>query len=66
MVPVAIPLVIPGLVPLVTGAQFAFWLLAPVMVLGALGMVLAKKPVHSALCLAAVISSALVSSNAHR
>ena len=31
------------------GAQIAFWLLAPVMVLGALGMILARKPVHSAL-----------------
>src|SRR5829696_2600008 len=27
-------------------------MLAPVMVLGALGMILARKPVHSALCLA--------------
>ena len=42
---------------MVTGAQVAFWLLAPVMVLGALGMVLARKPVHSALCLAAVMIS---------
>ncbi|MFP5283993.1 MAG: NADH-quinone oxidoreductase subunit J [Actinomycetes bacterium] len=43
------------LVPLVTGAEVAFWLLAPLMVLGALGMVLARKPVHSALCLATVM-----------
>jgi NADH-quinone oxidoreductase subunit J len=42
---------------LVTGAQVAFWLLAPVMILGALGMILARKPVHSALCLAAVMIS---------
>ena len=42
---------------LVTGAEVAFWLLAPVMVLGALGMILARKPVHSALCLAAVMIS---------
>jgi len=41
--------------PLVTGASVAFWLLAPVMILGALGMVLSRKPVHSALCLAAVM-----------
>jgi NADH-quinone oxidoreductase subunit J len=45
---------------LVTGAQIAFWLLAPVMVLGALGMILARKPVHSALCLAAVMISLAV------
>jgi NADH-quinone oxidoreductase subunit J len=42
------------------GAQIAFWLLAPVMVLGALGMILARKPVHSALCLAAVMISLAV------
>ena len=46
--------------PLVTGAEVAFWLLAPVMVLGALGMILARKPVHSALCLAAVMISLAV------
>ena len=28
------------MVPLVTGAEVAFWLLAPVMILGALGMIL--------------------------
>ncbi len=49
-----------GLVPMVTGAQVAFWMLAPVMVLGALGMILARKPVHSALCLAAVMISLAV------
>ena len=42
------------------GAQVAFWLLAPVMILGALGMILARKPVHSALCLAAVMISLAV------
>lgn len=42
------------------GAQIAFWLLAPVMVLGALGVVLARKPVHSALCLATVMISLAV------
>ena len=46
--------------PLVTGASVAFWLLAPVMVLGALGMILARKPVHSALCLATVMISLAV------
>ena len=45
---------------LVTGAEVAFWMLAPVMVLGALGMILARKPVHSALCLAAVMISLAV------
>src|SRR5918995_7390738 len=47
-------------IPLVTAEAFAFWLLAPVMVLGALGMILARKPVHSALCLAAVMISLAV------
>jgi NADH-quinone oxidoreductase subunit J len=47
----------PLLLPLVTGASVAFWLLAPVMILGALGMILARKPVHSAMCLAAVMIS---------
>ena len=47
-------------VPLVTGASVAFWLLAPVMVLGALGMILSRKPVHSALCLATVMISLAV------
>jgi len=42
------------------GAAVAFWLLAPVMVLGALGMILARKPVHSALCLATVMISLAV------
>jgi NADH-quinone oxidoreductase subunit J len=47
----------PLLIPLVTGASVAFWLLAPVMILGALGMILARKPVHSAMFLAAVMIS---------
>ncbi len=46
-----------SLVPMVTGAEVAFWLLAPIMILGALGLVLAKRPVHSALCLAVVMIS---------
>ncbi|WP_344811248.1 NADH-quinone oxidoreductase subunit J [Microlunatus aurantiacus] len=45
---------------MVTGAEVAFWLLAPVMILGALGMILSRKPVHSALCLAAVMISLAV------
>ena len=49
-----------GLVPLVTGAEVAFWLLAPVMILAALGMILAKKAVHCAMCLAAVMISLAV------
>jgi NADH-quinone oxidoreductase subunit J len=48
------------LIPLVTGATVAFWMLAPVMILGALGMIAAHKPVHSALCLAAVMISLAV------
>ena len=48
------------LIPLVTGAAVAFWMLAPVMILGALGMIVARKPVHSALCLAAVMISLAV------
>jgi NADH-quinone oxidoreductase subunit J len=47
-------------IPLVTGAEVAFWMLAPVMILGALGMILSRKPVHSALCLAAVMISLAV------
>ena len=43
------------MVPMVTADSFAFWLLAPVMVLAALGMILSRKPVHSALCLATVM-----------
>lgn len=35
----------------------AFWLLAPIMVLAALGLVFAKRAVHAALCLAVVMIS---------
>ncbi|MBW9213997.1 NADH-quinone oxidoreductase subunit J [Mumia sp. zg.B53] len=35
----------------------AFWLLAPIMVVAALGVVLSRKAVHSALCLAVVMIS---------
>jgi NADH-quinone oxidoreductase subunit J len=41
--------------PLVTGGQVAFWLLAPVMILAAICMVLVRKAVHSALLLATVM-----------
>ena len=46
---------VPAMVAMVTAAGVAFWLLAPVMVLAAVGMILARKPVHSALCLATVM-----------
>jgi NADH-quinone oxidoreductase subunit J len=36
----------------VTGEEFAFWVIAPLAVLGGLGMVLSRKAVHSALWLA--------------
>lgn len=49
-----------ALVPMVAAASIAFWLLAPVMVLAAIGMILSRKPVHSALCLAAVMISLAV------
>ncbi|MET9026424.1 MULTISPECIES: NADH-quinone oxidoreductase subunit J [Nocardia] len=38
-----------------TGETVQFWILAPIAVLGALGMVFAPKAVHSALCLAATM-----------
>ncbi|MET9313756.1 NADH-quinone oxidoreductase subunit J [Kribbella sp. NPDC003505] len=43
------------MIGLVTGPQVAFWLLAPVMILAAIGMVLVRKAVHSALLLATVM-----------
>jgi len=49
-----------AMVPMVTGQEVAFWLLAPVMILAAVGMVLSRKPVHSALCLATVMISLAV------
>lgn len=45
---------IPLIVPLSAGA-WAFWITAPLMVLGALGLVSSKKPVHSALWMAVVM-----------
>jgi NADH-quinone oxidoreductase subunit J len=41
--------------PLVTGAEVAFWMLAPIMVLAAIAMILVRKAVHSALLLATVM-----------
>jgi NADH-quinone oxidoreductase subunit J len=38
----------------------AFWILAPIMVLAALGLVLSRKAVHGALCLAIVMLSLAV------
>ncbi|MEA5155725.1 NADH-quinone oxidoreductase subunit J [Raineyella sp.] len=43
------------MIALVTGQAVAFWLLAPFMVLAALGIVLSRKPVHSALFMAFVM-----------
>ena len=43
------------MIGLVTGAQVAFWMLAPIMVLAAIAMVLVRKAVHSALLLAIVM-----------
>jgi NADH-quinone oxidoreductase subunit J len=43
------------LVPLVTGEAVAYWICAPIMVLAALGMVLFRKAVYSALSLALVM-----------
>ncbi|MGA4508812.1 NADH-quinone oxidoreductase subunit J [Propionibacteriaceae bacterium G1746] len=39
------------LIPLVSAQEVAFWIVAPIMVVCALGMVLSRKPVHSALWL---------------
>ena len=47
-------------VPMVTASHWAFWTLAPIMVLAALGMVVARKPVHSALFLAVIMISLAV------
>lgn len=41
--------------PLVTAIEVAFWATAPLMVAAALGLVLARKAVHSAICMAAVM-----------
>jgi NADH-quinone oxidoreductase subunit J len=39
------------------GEAFLFWILGPVMVLGATGLLFAKKAVHAALCMALVMVS---------
>ncbi|QLQ15190.1 MAG: NADH-quinone oxidoreductase subunit J [Micropruina sp.] len=43
------------LIPLVTGQEVTFWICAPLMVLGALGLVLFRKAVYSALSMAFVM-----------
>ena len=43
------------MIPLVTGAEVTFWVCAPLMVLGALGLVLFRKAVHSALSMVVVM-----------
>lgn len=43
------------MIPLITAQQVAFWVFAPITVAGALGMVLSRKPVHSALSLAGMM-----------
>ncbi|CAI9406051.1 MULTISPECIES: NADH-quinone oxidoreductase subunit J [Aestuariimicrobium] len=43
------------MIALVTAAQVAFWALAPLMVLCAIGMVVSRKPVHSAVFLAGMM-----------
>ncbi|MEP6697491.1 MAG: NADH-quinone oxidoreductase subunit J, partial [Pseudonocardiales bacterium] len=40
-----------------TGEAVAFWILAPIALAGAIGMVLARNAVHSALCLVATMFS---------
>lgn len=44
-----------AVVPMATGADVAFWMLAPIMLLGGLAVVLSRKAVHSALSLAVVM-----------
>lgn len=43
------------MIPLVTGQVVAFWILSPLAILAALGMVCSRKPVHSALSLAGMM-----------
>lgn len=42
-------------VPLATGANVAFWIAAPIMVVCALGFLVSRKPVHSAVYMAGVM-----------
>lgn len=43
------------MIPLLTAQALAFWILAPLTVAGALGLVLCRKPVHSAISLAGMM-----------
>jgi len=43
------------MIPLVTGTQIAFWIAGPLSVILGLGVVLLRRMVHSALCLAGVM-----------
>lgn len=45
----------PALTPLITGADAAFWICAPLAVLGALGLVFSKRAVYAALSMASVM-----------
>ena len=44
-----------SLIPLVTASEVAFWICAPIAVLCGLGLLLARKPVHSAIFMAGVM-----------
>ena len=48
------------MIPLVTADVVAFWVCAPIAVLCALGMLLARKPVHAAVSMAGVMISLAV------
>ncbi|HMR50086.1 MAG TPA: NADH-quinone oxidoreductase subunit J [Arachnia sp.] len=44
-----------SLIPLVTAADVAFWVMAPVIVFCALALLISRKPVHSAIAMAGVM-----------
>ena len=46
------------MIPLVAASTVAFWVCAPIAVLCALGLLLARKPVHAAVSMAGVMISA--------
>lgn len=48
------------LIPLVTASEVAFWVCAPIAVVCALGFLLSRKPVHSAIYMAGVMVSLAV------
>lgn len=48
------------MIPLLTGAEVTFWIVAPLMVLGALGLLFFRKAVYAALCMAFVMISLAV------